>query len=334
MPVHRQRRGNNLDQMLECTVDSKLLARTPLVRDAPAVMDEQTTNDITDTLVSSAADNGPYSAREAAAIIGVSERTVRRAIACGELAASKRAGVFRITSDALAQYRGRSGTSRSPIGAPARSRSSRGPTAIASLLRLVERTDGPGFLLPQPLTHFLGREREITSIVSALGRTSLRLLTLTGPGGIGKTRLALRVAENLAARFPDGVVFVPLAPVVEATLVPFAVAHALGVRDYRGRPIIERVTPALRDRQLLLILDNFEHVLDAAPFVADRGLSRALAACPALSILVTSRTTLNLSGEQSFPVPTMTLLDPARAATATASAASQAEAVQLFVTRA
>ena len=284
------------------TADSGPLARAPPVGDAPAVMDEQTTHGIADTLLSGAADNGPYSAREAAAMLGISERTVRRTIARGELVASKRAGVFRITPDALAQYCGRNGKSRSPIGVPTWSTPARKPISTPRLLRLVEQTDGPAFVQPQPLTTFLGREREIATVVSALNLSNLRLLTLTGPGGTGKTRLALRVAEGLASRFPDGVAFVPLAPLEDVALVPFAVAHALGVRDYRGRPIIERLVAVLRDRQFLLILDNFEHVLASAPFIAD-----LLAACPALSILVTSRATLNLSGEHSFPVPPLEL---------------------------
>ena len=100
--------------------------------------------------------------------------------------------------------------------------------------------------------------------------------------------------------------FVPLAAVADAALVPSAVAQALGVREHGGRPIGERLVAALRDRRVLLVLDNFEHVLPAAPFVAE-----LLAACPELTILVTSRTTLRVSGEQRFPVPPLTLPDPA-----------------------
>jgi predicted ATPase len=155
----------------------------------------------------------------------------------------------------------------------------------------------------------------------------LRLLTLTGPGGIGKTRLALRVAEALAADFVDGVAFVPLAAVANASLVPTAVAQALGVREHGSRPINAQVMAGLRDRQLLLILDNVEHLLAAASFVAD-----LLTCCPTLSMLVTGRTPLNLSGEQRYPVPPLSLPDPT--ITATAADANQGEAVQLFVIRA
>lgn len=248
-------------------------------------------------------------AKEAARVAGVHERTIRRAIARGELAATKRARLFQIAPEALAQYRAR------------RRHSSLSP----SLLRLVAPAPGPAFVLPTPLTSFLGRERDIEAIDQLL--STARLLTLTGPGGIGKTRLALRVAEELTPRFADGVAFVPLAAVTDPSLIPAAIAQKLGVREHGGRPIGDRLVAALRDQQLLLVLDNFEHVLPAVPFVAD-----LLASCARLTILVTSRTTLRLSGEHRFPVPPMGLPEPA--ATATAAAAHRADAVQLFVARA
>ena len=248
-------------------------------------------------------------AKEAARVAGVHERTIRRAIARGDLAATKRARIFQITPEALAQFQAQHQHASSP----------------PLLLRLVEPALGPTVALPRPLTPFLGREREVAAIAELL--STARLVTLTGPGGAGKTRLALRVGDELAPRLAEGVAFVPLAAMTEASLIAAAVAQALGVREHGDRPIGDRLVAALRDRHLLLVLDNFEHVLPAAPFVAD-----LLTACPGLSILVTSRTTLRLSGEQRFPVPPMLLPDPA--IMATAAAASQSDAVQLFVHRA
>jgi excisionase family DNA binding protein len=248
-------------------------------------------------------------AKEAARVAGVHERTIRRAIARGDLAATKRSRIFQIAPEALAQFQAQHRHASPP----------------PLLLRLVEPALGPAVALPTPLTPFLGREREVAAIAQLL--STARLVTLTGPGGAGKTRLALRVGEEFAARFAEGVAFVPLAAMTEASLIAAAVAQALGVREHGDRPIGDRLMAALRDRQLLLVLDNFEHVLPAAPFVAD-----LLTACPGLSILVTSRTTLRLSGAQRFPVPSMLLPDPA--IMATAATASQSDAVQLFVHRA
>jgi excisionase family DNA binding protein len=248
-------------------------------------------------------------AKEAARVAGVHERTIRRAIARGELAATKQTRIFQITPEALARFQARHQPSSPPL----------------SLLRLVEQPFGSAVALPTPLTSFLGRERDIAAIGQLL--STARLLTLTGPGGTGKTRLALRVAGDLASLFADGVAFVPLAAVADPLLIPSAIAQKLGVREHGDRPITERAMAALRDRQLLLVLDNFEHVLPAAPFVA-----KLLAACPALSVLVTSRTTLRLSGEQRVPVSPLILPDPATMASAATT--GQADAVQLFVQRA
>jgi excisionase family DNA binding protein len=270
--------------------------------------------DTRDDVVSAAVETWPaghfLTAKEAARVAGVHERTIRRAIARGDLAATKQARLFQITLEALSHYRARY---RQPLPPP-------------SLLRLVEHTTGPAVALPKPLTPFLVREREVATIAELLTQPDVRLLTLTGPGGTGKTRLALRVAEDLAPHFADGVAFVPLASVTDANLIPSVVAQALGVREFSGRSIGERLMAALRDRKLLLVLDNFEHVLSAAMFVTD-----LLAACPAVTILVTSRTSLRLSGEHRFPVPPMTLPD---FTITTAAAVRRADAVQLFVARA
>src|SRR5215213_3898409 len=111
---------------------------------------------------------------------------------------------------------------------------------------------------PVPLTSFIGREREVAAITRLLQEDCARLVTLTGPGGVGKTRLALRTVGTLAAEFADGVVFVPLAPLTEPNLVAATVARAVGVQEAGGRSMAELLTEAIADRRLLLVLDNFE----------------------------------------------------------------------------
>jgi non-specific serine/threonine protein kinase len=177
------------------------------------------------------------------------------------------------------------------------------------------------------LTSLVGRETEITGVSDLLGDPAVRLLTLTGPGGMGKTRLALAVAERVVPDFPDGVVFVPLAPLGDPTFVPSGIAQRLGVREVAGQTLAERLTTHLVDKQMLVILDNFEHLLPAAPFVTE-----LLTACPGLKALVTSRAPLHLSGEHIFPVPPLSLPDPGQLPLLQELA--QTEAVRLFVDRA
>jgi predicted ATPase/class 3 adenylate cyclase len=169
----------------------------------------------------------------------------------------------------------------------------------------VLRTVGPGVVnLPAQLTRFVGRQRELAEVRELLQRPPTRLLTLTGPGGTGKTRLAVHVAAQAQALFPDGVAFVPLAPVNEPGLVVPTIAQSLGVREAAGQSVLERMIEHLGDRRLLLVLDNFEQVLAAAPVVVE-----SVAACPQLKVLVTSRARLHVSGEQVYPVLPLSLPD-------------------------
>ena len=184
------------------------------------------------------------------------------------------------------------------------------------------RRPAPGSAgLPAPVSSFVGRERQLDEVERLL--RAGRLVTLTGAGGCGKTRLALEVAARLRGAFRHGVAFVPLAPLDDPSFVAPAVARALGIRESPGRPYREAVALAVRGRALLLVLDNLEHLLDAAPTVAEW-----LAACPGLKVLATSRERLRLQGEQVYPVPPLALPDPADADPV------GSEAVRLFVERA
>jgi predicted ATPase/class 3 adenylate cyclase len=179
--------------------------------------------------------------------------------------------------------------------------------------------------LPAEVTTFLGREHEIGQVMELLG--TARLLTLTGPGGTGKTRLALQVAARSMAGFPDGVWFVALGPISEADLVAPTIAHEVGIPDRGGRNPSARLIEHFRGKRALVVLDNFEQVQPAASVV-----SQLVTACIELVILVTSRSTLHLYGEQEYPVPPLGVPDPEHLPTL--ASLSQYEAVALFVERA
>jgi predicted ATPase/DNA-binding CsgD family transcriptional regulator len=181
-------------------------------------------------------------------------------------------------------------------------------------------------LRAQP-TQIVGRAGELKLASQVLLRDEVRLVTFTGPAGTGKTRLSLAMAETLLDIFSDGVFFVDLARVEEPSLVSAAIAETLGIREGRDKALMERLESALYDRNVLLVLDNFEHVLPAADQVAD-----LLAVCPDLKILVTSRAPLRLRWEHVFPIFPLPL--PARDAQADVAKVAESPAVQLFVERA
>ena len=183
--------------------------------------------------------------------------------------------------------------------------------------------------IPAALSSFVGREREIVEVERALAMT--RLLTLTGVGGSGKTRLALEVARELAGTYPDGAWLVELAPLSDPELVPQAVAAALGVRERSEKseqPFIPSLIDALRSKELLLVLDNCEHLVDACAHLAEV----LLGSCPGLRILATSREALGVAGEATWVVPPLSVPDPRRPTTPEETATS--ESVLLFLDRA
>jgi predicted ATPase/class 3 adenylate cyclase len=196
---------------------------------------------------------------------------------------------------------------------------------LATDLPPIRTADAVRTKLPAQPTSFLGRERQIGE-VSTLLETS-RLVTLTGPGGTGKTRLAIECGARLAHRFADGVWFVPLAPIVDPDLVPMAIAQALNVPEHPGRTPLERVLDQVAEQQVLIVLDNFEQVTDAAETVA--GL---IAGAPRLAAIVTSRFVLHLSGEHEYAVPPLDVPDVRHLPDL--ARLTQYEAVALFIERA
>jgi predicted ATPase/transcriptional regulator with XRE-family HTH domain len=189
--------------------------------------------------------------------------------------------------------------------------------------------------LPTPLTRLIGREGEVSAILRMLVRDDVRLVTLVGPPGIGKSRLGVRVADcvrtaALAAtvnRFPDGVYYAPLAPIGDPALIAPSIATALGVSEAAGWTLPDRLVGQLRDQRVLLVLDDFDHLLDAAPFVAE-----LLTACAGLKVLATSRSPLHLRGERLHLVPPLGV--PRHVDDLTAERVLDFPAVELFADRA
>ena len=182
--------------------------------------------------------------------------------------------------------------------------------------------------LPSQPTPFIGRQAELKAGKDLLMRENLRLVTLTGPGGTGKTRLALQAAADLIDRFEDGVYFVDLAPIREPESVLAAIAQSVDLRETGDRPLLDALKGELGAKKMLLLLDNFEQVTAAAPQVGD-----LLQACPQLKLLVTSREALHLRGEHVFPVPPLALPKP-EIRQRSIKQLGRAEAIQLFVERA
>lgn len=187
--------------------------------------------------------------------------------------------------------------------------------------------------LPQQFTSIIGRTQELATITSIFRQGTIRLLTITGPGGMGKTRLALQAAASLAEHYADGVWFVDLSPLSAAAQVVPAIAQALGVPEFQHQPRLATLTAFLRPRQLLLVLDNYEHVLDSAPLAAE-----LLQSAPNLGILVTSRAALRLMGEHEYALHSLSLPNSVAMSAQPAGTDSMqqgaSDAVHLFVERA
>jgi excisionase family DNA binding protein len=250
------------------------------------------------------------STREAAARLGVTERSVRRAVERGDLPAMRRGRAYRIDQEDLERFAARwehsAWTARKPHIIP---------FAAAPAI-----TPPPTLLSP-----FVGREKELAALTALLRDPAVRLVTLLGSGGIGKTRLAIAATGMVQDQFPDGVAFVALASVSRPDSAVAAIANALGLRAQAGRDRQVQVQSFLKTRQMLLVLDNLEQVLAAAPAVA-----QILAHAPGVTVLVTSRAPLRLRGERRLPVPPLAMAGTS----ATLAEILASDAGQLFVSRA
>ena len=208
------------------------------------------------------------------------------------------------------------------------------PEHIYQLMASGLQTDFPplktlevfGNNLPVQLTSFIGREKEIAAVKSLMAEH--RLITLTGSGGTGKTRLSLQIAATLPDSFSGGIWFVELAPLSDPALIPQTVLTVLGLREESGRPAIEMLTQYLQSKKILLILDNCEHLIEAAAQFAET----LLQTCTTLQILVSSREALGIAGEKSYPVRSLSI--PKVGAPQTVETVTQFEAVRLFLDRA
>ena len=250
---------------------------------------------------------------------GLAERAGLSAQAVAALESGRRRRPYLATLQALADALGLEAEGRNALIGTAR-----GGTSEQDVSLPVQ--DPSRRHMPVPPTLLVGREREVREVRGLL-RGDVRVVTLTGPGGVGKTRLALEVARESAEDFPDGAVFVPLAPVGDPALVLPTIARSLGVSEVGGQPLLETLHSYLQDKRLLLVLDNFEQVLDAAPDMA--GL---IASCPGLRVLATSRAPLRVRGERESPVRPLPV--PGLSRLPSVGEVAEAAAVRLFVERA
>jgi predicted ATPase/DNA-binding SARP family transcriptional activator/DNA-binding NarL/FixJ family response regulator len=266
--------------------------------------------------------------------------TLRKAVAEEPILEEAHAGLMRLyalldrQAQALAQYErlgetlsGRLGTEPSAATRRLRDEIAAGRFSPPQLAAPPEEPpDAGNHNLPAARTNFVGREREMVEVKRTLAMTDL--LTLTGTGGCGKTRLALEAARDLVGIYPDGGWLVELAPLSDGALLPQAVAATLGVREQPGRPLIETLLDALRDKEMLLILDNCEHLIHAAAHLAEVLLD----SCPRLRVLATSREPLGVRGELSWPVPSLST--PGTQHLPTVEELEGFESARLFVDRA
>ena len=256
----------------------------------------------------------------------LAERAGLSTAAVGALESGRRASPRHFTVRSLADALALANADRSILINAAQAPSTASPEAEAHLGQL----PAP----PRPPTRLIGREREVAETVFALRSGRARLVTLTGPGGVGKTRLAIAAAEAIAGAYPDGVAWVELAHIIgpavdAASLVAGAIARALGTNEPAPRAMAASLAAAIGSRKMMVVLDNFEHLLGAAPLVAEM-----LAACPELAMLVTSREHLHLRGEREFAVHPLAVPDLDRDAGADATGLSGVAAVRLFAERA
>jgi predicted ATPase/transcriptional regulator with XRE-family HTH domain len=218
---------------------------------------------------------------------GISARTV------SDVERGIRSSVYRETARRLADALELDGPARTAFEQAAR----RMPGHMLQPSGRAHAADATRRILPSPLTQLIGRDNELAGIVAMLQSRSLRVVTIIGPGGIGKTRLASEAALRLGSAFADGACFVPLAVTRDAAFVPALIAREIGLASIR-KPVEEALRDHLRDREMLLVLDTFEHVLPAAAFVAELAV-----ACPRLTFLVTSRAPLRIRGEHEVVLP-------------------------------
>ena len=251
------------------------------------------------------------STSEAAEALGLSQAAIRRAIASGDLAATRQGAAWHIQGDEVVRF-ARQRSLPLPLVPRGRVVAFPAPTDLASVL-------------PRPSSELIGRDAELERLITLLEDPAISLVTLTGPGGIGKTRLALAAAAAMQDRLPDGAIFIDLSGVMTATDTVPAIAQALGLRERMGQDQWSQIAGYLRTKELLLVLDNFEQILDAAPEIA-----RLARQARGTTVLATSRAPLRVGGEREVPVPPL----PLAGRDATPDQLLASDAGRLFVERA